>query len=216
MNYTFKIILIALIGLSVNACSPVNMADEGMFKDSTDLKKRISKGEDVNFQDKDGCTALINAATYGNLDSLKILLEAGADVNLRNNEGETAIGTVAYSSESTDGEMIDLLISKGANINTKNNYGETSLFYAVAYGYKDLVETLLSRGASVSVKNNEGETPIWEVCSASENNKEILDILLSKGANINSRDNENDTISALTSCKNKKDLMTYMKLKGLN
>jgi len=215
MRFTHNILLIFLIALSTGACTPLNIADEGIFKNNKDLKKLIAKGENVNFQDRDGTTALINAATYGNLESAKLLIEAGANVNLRNNNGETAIGNIAFSSESTDGEMLDLLISKGANINDKNNYGETSIYYAIAYGYQDLVQILISRGASLSTKDNAGQTPIWSVCESNTKNKEILDTLLANGANINSRDNDNDTISALISCQNKPLFMAYMKSKGL-
>ncbi len=61
------------------------------------VKELISKGVDLNAQDKDGMTALMHACTRADrIDVLKVLIEAGADPAMRRVTGERAVD-LAYN-----------------------------------------------------------------------------------------------------------------------
>lgn len=56
-----------------------------------ELKKLLAAHADVNVQDSDGVTALMQATAWHNVANVKALIQAGADVNLENKNGETAL-----------------------------------------------------------------------------------------------------------------------------
>ena len=56
------------------------------------IKKMIATGIDVNFQDKDGWTALMYACVHGNEEMVKVLLEQeNINVNLQDRYDRTAL-----------------------------------------------------------------------------------------------------------------------------
>src|SRR4051812_41415529 len=54
------------------------------------VKAHLTK-TDLEVRDRRGATPLMHAAAFGNLETLKILLDAGADINARNDFDATAL-----------------------------------------------------------------------------------------------------------------------------
>lgn len=110
--------------------------------------------EDINAQDGNGYTALMNIVTDPNAyDLLKnFLINKRPDVNLRNNEGDTrlhlAIKHKAY-------EKAQLLIDFDANIdlNIKNNQGDTPIMLATAEDNMPMINRLIAKQASLNVRD---------------------------------------------------------------
>jgi hypothetical protein len=67
---------------------------------------------------------LISAATFGNTEIARALIEAGVDLNLTNDEGSTALLTAAFLCRS---EIVQMLLEHGADLNVRNNAGATAL-----------------------------------------------------------------------------------------
>lgn len=88
----------------------------------------LDKGVDVNKADKNGNTALINAAGGKNLAVAEQLLPKVNDVNLRNSKGESAL-TAAVKGGST--EMVALLLNKGADVNVTDKDGNNLAYYLI-------------------------------------------------------------------------------------
>jgi hypothetical protein len=74
------------------------------------IKKFI--GVDINGRDKKNRTALMLAATKGNLDMVELLIEYGADANLQDSQGKTAI-ELAY--EKINVKVVQFLRKKTNN-----------------------------------------------------------------------------------------------------
>jgi len=55
------------------------------------IRTLISKGANVNTTDKWGKTPLMDAVNQGQLDVVKLLVEADADIEMKSNEGQTAL-----------------------------------------------------------------------------------------------------------------------------
>ena len=92
----------------------------------------------VNAVNYIGKTALMYAAQYGFLDSVKILLEAGADIDAQTNTGNKDNGY--YCNE-------DICIQ----------YGErTALMYAVQEGHLDIAKYLVENGADLKLTDSQG------------------------------------------------------------
>jgi ankyrin repeat protein len=55
----------------------------------------LKRGADVNSQDNDGWTALMEAAAKGRADVVRTLLAHGADAQVKNKKGWTALKSTA-------------------------------------------------------------------------------------------------------------------------
>lgn len=62
------------------------------------VKALIAAGADLKAKDRDGMTALVEAAALGNVDCVKALIVAGADVNAKAKHGQTAL-TLTWSTD---------------------------------------------------------------------------------------------------------------------
>jgi ankyrin repeat protein len=58
--------------------------------DATKVRDTISAGADVNAWDEHGMTPLLSAVFIGNVDAVRLLLEAGADANRAQRDDPTA------------------------------------------------------------------------------------------------------------------------------
>ena len=77
--------------------------------------KKSSELSDVNTQDKHGWTNLHHAATLGQFEEVRRLVERGADVNIRNNkDGWAALIAAAVNGH---GDIVQYLHQAGADIN---------------------------------------------------------------------------------------------------
>jgi ankyrin repeat protein len=156
---------------------------------------------------------LIEAATKGDLPTVKRLIAWGADVNARNIRRETAL---MFASRNGSKKIVQLLIAKEADVNARSfwpddqvggmqghrtgqicmamrkNYDwETALMMASKNGHKNIVELLLACGADVNAKTGFGETALF--AATLTNQKEIVKLLLAEGADINVKNLEGET-----------------------
>jgi len=81
----------------------------------------------INFKEPNGYTALAIAATYNQLDVVKMLIEKGADINQPNNWKDTAMHRAA---EAGYHEMVHLLLDHGADPMAEDWRGKRAIDYA--------------------------------------------------------------------------------------
>lgn len=90
---------------------------------------------------------LCDAASEGNIDSLKLILEHGIDPNTGDYDNRTPLHLAA--AEGHD-KAVQYLLSKGADVNILDRWGTTPLQDAVTHGHVAVAEQLLSRGGKMS------------------------------------------------------------------
>jgi ankyrin repeat protein len=79
------------------------------------IKQHIAAGSDVNERDPtSGSSPLITAATFGQIEAARAVMEGGADVNAQNNEGSTPLHTAAFLCRT---EIVKVLLENGADKN---------------------------------------------------------------------------------------------------
>jgi ankyrin repeat protein len=137
----------------------IQMARGGDGADFVELL--LEFGADVDVQSKNGQVPMSEAVGAGQLEIVKLLLDAGVDVNSTIDlevAGLQAAGKsypnaplLLHAAARNQIDVIELLIDKGADVNQTDSYwGATSLHIAAWRNHGDAVELLLEHGADPS------------------------------------------------------------------
>ena len=89
------------------------------------IKAHLDSGADVNGREPaTSATPLMAAATFGQPEAARLLIEKGAQVAHRNSEGSTALHLASFFAFP---ELVTLLIENGAQVDARDNKGQTPL-----------------------------------------------------------------------------------------
>ena len=146
--------------------------------------------------------ALLEAAEFGHLNCLKVLLEAGVDVDgtgsgyagyeditaLMNASGMLVMIQPFRKDQGRCEDCVKLLIEAGADVNRYCEEGTTAIMAPAAFGDTRVVKMLLKAGSHVNDMEMYGNTAL-SLASNEIGNKTCIKILLAAGAD---RDLKND------------------------
>ncbi|NWU90946.1 RFXK protein, partial [Upupa epops] len=122
------------------------------------LKEHLRKGENlVNKPDERGFTPLIWAAAFGEIETVRHLLEWGADPHALAKQRESALSLASMGGYT---DIVVLLLDRNVDINSYDWNGGTPLLYAVRGNHVKCVEALLARGADLTTEADSGYTPM--------------------------------------------------------
>ncbi|CAK4719600.1 unnamed protein product [Aphanomyces euteiches] len=105
---------------------------------------------DLNAQDKNGSSALFLAASSGNTEVVRTLMEASAAVDLECADRKTALHV---ASENGHHATVKLLVRK-AKVNLQDKNGYVALHLAAGNGHLQVVQELLAASADPSIMTN--------------------------------------------------------------
>ncbi|MEM8523217.1 MAG: ankyrin repeat domain-containing protein [Bacteroidota bacterium] len=209
---------IDLNGMDEHQFTPLMLAASEDHPEIIDLLYR--HGAKVNFMNRNGWTALIEAADEGSYASAVALLAFGADVDVFEKEGGRSAIVMAASeghlailklllsadvdfSKYHDGytplhgaaeeghlSIVEILLEK-IDVNFTDHYRRTALSYAAEEGHFDIVKYLIAQGADINIAQRSGRTPLSY--AAEERQAEIVQFLLDKGADASIKDEEDFT-----------------------
>jgi len=177
----------AVLGLTFSLSysqTPAQSADD-FFRairagDSEGLSRLATISVDV--KDRLDTTPLHYAALYGNLESVRILLDRGASVNARNKSDATPLIYAAYNFEKTR-----LLVAKGADVNVHSSRGMTPLKVAASvHGNIATLRYLLEKGADLKQIDESGADALQ--IAALKGDAAMVRLLLDKGADARTAD----------------------------
>ena len=131
-------------------------------------------------------TKLQLAATYGDLEGLRILLAAGAPVDETVDLNVTPLHLAARKGHT---EVVEALVVAGASLSARDEDGDTPLHIAAVYGKEDAVASLCAAGASHKALNKFGSTPLH--VAASNGEADAIRILVAAGAALEATTNRN-------------------------
>ena len=97
------------------------------------------------------------AARGGDLEVVRLLIDAKADVNATHVPGHTPT-PLQIGVENGRLDLTELLLAAGANVNTNEGQVPSALHTAAVKGAIEMVQVLLDAGADVDAKTYEGET----------------------------------------------------------
>ena len=118
----------------------------------------IKAGVDVGASAQGGWTALMLAASGGNLEVTAALIKAGADVNASDHSETTSLMWAAR--KNSNPEMLIALIKAGADVNAKDSQGRTPLMSAASGGNLEVTVALIKAGANVNASDHGETTPL--------------------------------------------------------
>src|SRR6202022_1519264 len=112
----------------------------------------VPNPEFVNARDRAGATPLHHAGGFGNLATMKLLLEHGADVNAGNKRKSTPLFWSMH-----DEAKVRLLLEHGASVNARNVDGRYPIYQAaVMANAVPVLRLLLDKGADSNAKTPPG------------------------------------------------------------
>ncbi|CAK4085205.1 unnamed protein product [Aphanomyces euteiches] len=169
----------------------------------------LSRGADVNLQNKHGQTALHEAVNNRDFDVVKTLVDNGALVDIADSTGGTPLHEAAENGHAdittlllehkaqvdvlNNGilryigrhnqtiDVVKLLLVYGTNVDAANNELWTSLHLAAMKGHVDVVKELLAQNATLDVIDEMDNTPLHE--ASKHGNMNIVKLLAYAGAN---------------------------------
>ena len=106
-------------------------------------------------------TRLAEAATGGDLESVRAALDQGAAIDGVGETGPRATALMAAALNGND-SVVTLLLSRGANLLVRDELGSTALHYACVRGTPATVKLLLEAGANPSARDKEGAPPQFD------------------------------------------------------
>jgi NAD(P)-dependent dehydrogenase (short-subunit alcohol dehydrogenase family) len=110
---------------STRAASRVGLHQAVIEGDFGAVREHIEAGSDLNEKEPSGGSSpLIVAATFGQTEVARVLIDAGADVDQQSNDGSTALLTAAFFCRT---EIVEALLAAGADKSMRNNAGSTAL-----------------------------------------------------------------------------------------
>ena len=143
-------------------------------------KLLLEKGANINFQCKNGETALISALGNRDIEMVKLLFNSGISVYGKSNWGATPL---ILAADRGDIESVKFLLGKGFPINEKYWFGDTPLTKAAENLNFAMVELLLKSGADPNITGGNNLSALWR--PAEKGNLQIIRLLIANKADVN-------------------------------
>jgi ankyrin repeat protein len=146
--------------------------------DAAAMKSALAAGGGTEAQERmSQRTALHFAAENGNMEVVRMLLDAKANPNAQDRTGKTP---VTIAAERGKPEVLKALIAAGGNPNSRDQVEGSPLLWASGLGGPETVAILLEAGADPNVQDVNGMTPLmW---AAGVGKPETVRLLVGKGA----------------------------------
>ncbi|CAG5120786.1 unnamed protein product, partial [Candidula unifasciata] len=150
----------------------------------------LDVGVDVNCLNAKKDTALLWAARWNHVETLRLLLSRGAKADLENDKGSTALYWAVRYGHS---DAVVVLAGEGqADVNKQRKLGLVApVVLASALGFAKTLEILLKFGADPNTVIRGNERPIHH--AAKEGFSDIVELLVESGAEVDAADVRGDT-----------------------
>jgi len=163
------------------------------------IEALLAAGAEIDQRDEDGCTALMDAAAAGNLEMVKLLVEAGADPNAVDDLDRTALDVAQECRKRKVAAYLGSTMQTGVAAAPKRPEpargagvaADEALLMAAMLGDLEGARAALVAGASVNARGAGGKTAL--ATAAGDGNAGIAGLLIDAGADVNLADDSSNT-----------------------
>ncbi|XP_067662472.1 uncharacterized protein [Haliotis asinina] len=145
-----------------------------LLESGFDVNAQLVENSGTNKPFLPGSTAVLAAASKGNIDVVECLIQHGADLNLP----DVMFNAPIHSACRSGNRDLMALIARQCCISEGDAEGNTPLHIACERGESDNVSMLLARGADCTMLNYKNEMPLDIVCK--EGFLEVAKVILSQ------------------------------------
>jgi len=137
-------------------------------------------GSSVDLQDCDLWSPLHCAASSGDIEMARVLVELKADISARSRTAQTPLHATSFYGSPDCPKVARYLLEHGADVNARTESGITPLHRASEYGRVEVARVLIGYGADIGAEDDSGQTPL-HIASVNRLD-EIVKLLLEHGA----------------------------------
>lgn len=190
----FNVLVLVLVAVLLVGCSAITPTPE----------EQLAKlGYEVTNE------YFLRAARYGELEAVKLFLEAGININVREMDEKQWKSATAlhYACDRKHKDVVEYLLEQGANINAELDDGCTPLISSVAVDDMDTAILLLENGANIKAHANR-----WTVLHYAVHNKnlDMVKLLVEAGAELEARTHYYDTPLLSAATDNSVEIVEYL------
>ncbi|XP_065804383.1 histone-lysine N-methyltransferase EHMT2 isoform X1 [Labrus bergylta] len=155
----------------------------------------IQAGAQVDAQDKDLKTPLLEAIINNHIEVAHYLVQNGACVYHVEEDGYTGLH---HAAKLGNKEIVNMLLETGqVDVNAQDSGGWTPIIWAAEHKHVDVIRSLLNRGADVTINDKSSLSPQEQnVClhwAAYAGNVDIAELVLNAGCSLTSVNVHGDT-----------------------
>jgi len=161
----------------------------------------------VNAGNKDKSTPLLYAASKGNLEIVKYLLEQGASLTVKGQYDYLPIHDAVYGKHF---EVLKYLVEAGSPLNEVSKVGNTPFIVAVKQDFPQGARYLLERGCDANIHDKEGRSAFH--LAIEQNLPEMVEFLVNEARNQHKYKGAINSLESMT--KHKFTPLTYACVKG--
>ena len=153
-----------IVSLLLNEGCPISIVGSALhcaaqFGQIDVIEMLAERGLDVNIGENDGWTPLHDAATLGQLESVRTLLRLGGRESMTKIAGSH--GTPLHQAvEKGHKDIVSLLLDEGCPITVVDSRDRSVLHYAAQVGQIHVIEMLAQQRLDVNIDDDEGWTPL--------------------------------------------------------
>ncbi len=190
---------LVLIGPVSAQVSPDDFVKSAARGDLVTVRSLLAQGADVNAKDKNGNTALIEAARTGKAEVVTALVAASADLNAQNKDGWTPPMRAVFAAQAT---TLKILVDAGARLDLVNNKGQSVVDLAIQLTGNvrpEMLPILAKGGADVKGATVKGEPALTYAVSSLQDG--LVAGLLNAGVDPDAKDGKGRPAIALAASK---------------
>ena len=182
LNHHASLVYTSWLGMNPFVC-----ASDGLNEKI--LNVLIQRGLKPIKRNQQPITLLHKAVYYGNINTVKSLIDLKIDINNQNIPAEST--PLLIASYLGNADIVELLLEHGAKVDLVDDEDDTPLHCACIHGHFTIAQSLLKHGASVHSIDNDGDTPLH--CACIKGSFHLAQLLIEHKADVHAKNDDQET-----------------------